>query len=272
MSKQKRRSWKIDDAVVVEFDSTPYEGHIVEVLKRKATVLFDDGDTHDIPFSKLQANISKDSTSVIDDAKDRTTSPNIGFNQYNITWNKEKYQFEFRADKGVFYGYWRKTRCGANSDGSLVYAIDIYVKYLDKTYNVECIHYHDGDPRIDMYSLDSDICAACNKWFYTKCHGDFESVEALHQKANRPMLTFHRLESLDRLILKLKEFRSTAIRCGGQRIIILDGEEGHELNPLEGMRIKVNFTQQAMLSKRIPSLHTGVLLDSVLKNDKNMSK
>jgi len=254
----KRKKFNIDSRVLAVFDGEEYEGVIVELHgKSKAVVLFDDGETIKIKINDLELIDFDERKYKKETKKDKQTSPNIGFNQHNIKWDGNHVNFRFKAEGAEFHGWWRKTAMGEIP----VYAIDLYVSVDNKQYNVECMNYHENDPREDAYSLDSDICAAANKWFYYKCGGDLDSVKDLQLRADKPMIRIKRLETIDSLIVRLKEFRQTAIRCGGQRTIILNGDD-EENDPSGGMRIQINLTSQALLLEgRIPPIMGGMALD-----------
>lgn len=252
-----KRIWQEDERVEVKFDNEVYSGLIVEIIgKQKAIVLFDDGDTFDLPFSRLklptQQKQKRSKTLKI-------ASPNIGFNQYNIIWDSNKINFKFKADENQFYGWWRKTEIA----GLSAYAIDIYCESQSHRYNVECLSYLEIDPRNDLYSLNADICAATNKWFYYKCNGTYETIEQLRLKADKPTITVKKLETIDKIIVDLKEFRDTAIRCGGFRVAMFTGDD--ELNdPTGGLRIHMDLTTQALGYKgRSPKLLEGTALDNI---------
>ena len=265
MSKQKKRKWKVDDLVSVEFEGEQYEGSIVELKGRKATVLFDDGDLLEVKQSDLELLEEQDDES---DVIDKSQHSNVGFNQYNIHWADDMINFKFKAEGGEFYGWWRKCRIGC-TDETIGYAIDLHVKFEGKLYNIDSIHYMDNDPREDLQSLNGDICAACNKWFYYKCNGDFDTIKSLQQKANKPTIFIRKLATLDTIILTLKDYRDTAIRCGGQRVLIIEGDE-HEDKPSGGLRLDINLSTQALgfKGKKVPSLYAGVMLDGVAENNK----
>jgi len=268
--KSKNRAWKIDDQVVVLIDEETYRGTIVELTKRKAQVLFEDGDDLEIATHRLMPYELDDSFDN-EDVKSQDTESNIGFNQFNVHWDKHTINFKFKAGGGSFYGWWRK----CSSHGDLVYAIDIHVQHKEDTFNVDSIYYYTGDPREDLYSLDSDICAACNKWFFHKCNGNFETIDSLLLKANQPTIIFKTIESLDMVIHEMKVFRDNAIRTGGCYTLILDPPDT-EGNPKNGVRIQTHlFTQALGLKGRVPALYSGAILDtntSVTGRKKNAHK
>ena len=258
MTKQKKL-WQEDDLVVVLIEGETYRGTIVEVGKRKCQVLFEDGDDLSIATHRLISYELDDPLDNID-VKDRNPESNVGFNQFNIHWDDRTINFKFKACGGDFFGWWRK--CSA--DGKMVFAVDIHVLHKDHRFNVESIYYHDGmDPRDDLYSLDSDICAACNKWFFHKANGDYETIDSLQIKADQPTISFQSIAAFDMMLLELKQFRDTAIRTGSHRILILNPEDSIR-QPKGGVRVEVDFSAQAKgFNGRVPTLYTGGVLDMV---------
>ena len=256
---KKKRSWQEDDNVVVLIDGETYRGTIVEVGKRKCQVLFEDGDDLEIATHRLMPYESDDPLENID-VKDRNEESNVGFNQFNIHWDKHTINFKFKACGGFFFGWWRKCSIDGNKK---VFAIDIHVQYKNDQFNVESICYYDEDPRKDVYSLESDICAACNKWFFHKCNGNWDTIESLLLKANQPTVIIRSISAFDMMLLNLKQFRDVAIRTGSRRTLILDPEDVID-KPKHGVRIEVDFSAQAKgLKGRVPALYTGGMLDTV---------
>ena len=256
---KRKKDWKIDDRVTVEFDNEPFKGSIIEFIgKAKARILFDDGDVHIIHFKKLE-QVKKISRERKGKKESRTTSPNVGFNQHNIKWDKDNINFTFKAENGKFYGWWRKT---AMADDT-AYAIDLHVEYNGHRYNVDTLSYLGTNPLDDIYSLNADICAAANKWFYYKCEETFDTIEQLKLKADKPTITLRRLESIDNILIRLREFRDTAIRSGGFRCIIMNGDD-EKNDPSGGLRIQIDLTSQALgLNGRVPRLLEGGALDDI---------
>jgi len=255
-----KKKWKQDDRVVVDFEGEPFTGSIAELTKTKARVLFDDGDVEDIKLRDLKSEAMEKFTPLGPTDK--------GFHQYDIEWDKETINFKFKAEEGKFYGWWRKVRVGA--EGKIAYGIDILVEYKSHRYNVKTLLYFNNDPRGDLQSLDADICAAANKWFYSKCQGTFDTIEDLQQRAAKPTIMIRQLETLDRIILRLKEYRDTSIKCGGLRIMTFTGDTP-EKDP--SMRIEIDLTTQALGYKgRAPSLFAGAVLDRVAKDSSKKSQ
>lgn len=252
--KKGKPKWKVEDRVMVDFDGEPFPGTIVSLTKTKAEVLFDDEDVYDIKLSKLQHEGERE------DFKPE------GFHQYDIQWDKNNINFRFQAGEGSYYGWWRKGPM-RNS-----FAIDLHVKYKDKTYAVESLHYLKEDPREDMQSLEADICTAVNKWFYHKCQSNFDTIEELEQKASKPTIIINKLETIDSIILRLKEYRDTAIRSGGLRVMMFTGDFPDK-DPSGEMRIQMDLTKQAQgLKGKTPSLYDGALLDSVAEDSSKKGK
>jgi len=249
---RKRKDWKIDDRVVVIFDGEPYAGTIVKLFKKEAKIAFDDTDILNVEYKLLTSEEEKD------------FSPG-GFSQYNVKWDASGINYKFEAGDGEFYGWWRKTKFKGNLTG---YAIDMHVKYKDKTCFVDSLSYLGKDPKENMASLNADICAAANKWFYYQCSSTFETIEQLRQRAAKPTIYINQLETIDKILLKLREYRDTAIRSGGRRTLILEGDESESSqSPEGGMRIQLDLSvQAAALKGRVPSLMDGVILDKVAED------
>ncbi len=254
-----KRKWKQDDRVAVNFDGEPYVGSIAELTKTKAKVLFDDGDVYDIKLKdlKLETEVEEEPSSA---------SKGKGFHQYNIKWDKNTINFNFKAEGGEFHGWWRKVQV---EKGKSAYGIDIFVEYKGQHYSVETISYIDEDPREDMQALNADICAAINKWLHYKCRGTFDTIEDLQQRAAKPTITIHRLQALDDIILKLKEYRDTSIRSGGFRVMVFTGDGPND----PSMRIQMDLTTQALgLKGKVPKLSEGVVLDKVAEDNSKKAK
>ncbi len=254
VQKRSKAMWKLRDRVMVDFEGELYPGTITKLMKTKAKVSFDDGEVYDLSLKELQVEEKPDSKPV---AQDR------GFNQYDLIWDKAKVNFKFKADGAVFYGWWRRVP----SSEEKRYGVDLMVVYQDHTYNVETLCYFEEDPRNNLRSLNADICAAANKWFYQKCKGTFQTIEDLRQQAAKPTIKITRLATLDALILKMKEYRDTAIRCGGRRVMTFSGDHS-ETEP--SMRIELDLTTQALgFDGKVPSLLEGAALDEVTSRGKN---
>jgi len=250
--RKRKKNWKEDNRVAVAFDGELYFGSIAEITKSEAKVLFDDGEVIDIKLGELQ--------SLPQTIKEGDFIPE-GFSQYNIKWDNKLTNFQFKAEGGKFYGWWRKTGI---KGGGIGYGIDLHVEYKDKGCFIETLGYLNKDPRKDIKSLNADICAAVNKWFYYQCEGSLETLIQLQQKVDKPVLTVTKLNSLDKMIVDLKDCRDISLRSGGARVVILEGDDPGN-DPSDGVRIKINLTTQAaaLEGKIPPLLFESAALDGV---------
>lgn len=256
-----KRKWKQDDRVIVNFEEELYSGSISELTKTEAKILFDDGDVYDIELKDLKPEVEEDSSA-------STCQVQGGFHQYDVKWDARVVNFKFKVDKAEFFGWWRKVQ--VKNSFEIAYGIDLMVNYQGQRYNVETLPYRGKDPRDNLQSLNADICAATSKWLYSKCQGTFDTIDDLQQKAAKPTIMIYHLETLDRIILKLKEYRDTAIRSGGLRTVMFTGDDP-EKNP--SMRIQMDLTTQAhALKGRVPSLTDGVIFDRVAEDNSKKIK
>ena len=240
--RKRKKDWKEDDRVAVNFDNELYFGSIAEISKSQAKVLFDDGEVIDIKLSELQP--------LPQTIKEEDFIPE-GFSQFNIKWDDRLTNFQFKAEEGKFYGWWRKTGI---KGGGIGYGIDLHVEYKGRGCYIETLGYLNKDPRENIQSLNADICAAANKWFYYQCEGSLETLSQLQQKVDKPTLTVVKLNTLDKMIVDLKDCRDLSLRSGGARIVILTGDDSDN-DPKDGMRIKINLTKQAAaLEGKVPPL------------------
>jgi len=248
-----KTEWHINDRVKAKFDEEEYSGSIVKLLKKKAKVLFDDGEVYFLSYSSL-TKISGEE----DEEEDDFVSH--GYQQYDIKWDKNNINFKLIANNGQFYGWWRQTKIA----GTLAFAIDIHAKYNNVSCSVESIVYSYEDPRDDINSLNADICCCINKWLYRFNESSLDSLEQLQQKAEKPLLHISKIETLDELILWLKSGRDSAISTGGIRTLILDTDE--ESDPK--VRIELDFSRQAKaLSGRLPTLYSSSRLDNTTQDE-----
>jgi len=240
--RKRKKDWKEDDRVAVAFDGELYFGSIAEITKSEAKVLFDDGEVIDIKLSELQP--------LPQTIKEGDFIPE-GFSQYNIKWDNRLTNFQFKAEEGKFYGWWRKTEIKGGGTG---YGIDLHVEYKGKGCFIETLGYLNKDPRENIESLNADICAAANKWFYYQCEGTFDTLSQLQQKVDKPTLIVSKLNTLDKMIVDLKDCRDLSLRSGGARIVILTGDNPDK-DPKDGVRININLTAQAAaLEGKVPPL------------------
>ena len=257
----KKKKWEVDDRVVAVIESKKYAGTIVAINRRKAEakVLFDDEDVLKVKLEELTSEREEDNKAEEFKAK--------AFTQYNVTWDKVGVNFRFEAEGGKFYGWWRKTKV---KEGGVMYAIDLHVEYKGHKVMVKTIGYTE-DPRKDLKSLNADLCAAANLWFYRQCDSTFETIEEVMERANKPTVTIRKMETIDKILIQLKEYRDTAIRCGGRRVFMFTGDDPDN-DPSGEMRIDLDLTPQSIaLEGRVPSLHQGVMLDNVA-DDKSKKK
>lgn len=184
---------------------------------------------------------------------------------YKIKWDKEKINFYFDTDDGLhFYGWWRYAKI-LHTD-TMFNAVDVYVKrehddpnqYMDVC--VDSLTYPE-DPRENLQSLNADICAASNRWFYQNFNGEVRAIDQLIKQARYPTIHINQLGTLDRLIMRLKEFRHVAITSGGTRLCELAGDKK---NP--PLLVSINVTEQAMALKgKAPTILQSTLMDSALR-------
>lgn len=190
-----------------------------------------------------------------------------GFNQYAIAWTSDHTHFKFETDRDVyFYGWYRRTRIGTGDN--IAHALDVFAKVKtgeQREFSVKSLTYAD-DPRTDLNSLNADLCAVANMWFYKTINADVESIEDLIQQAKRPKFIIKTFGTLDKFISELREIRKVAVVSGGTRILTLQSDVSN--GDVVG-HIELNLTAQAMaLEGKIPSLQTGVMYDRV-REDRN---
>jgi len=254
--------WKKDDRVMVDFGEEFFKGTITKLVRQGAKVHFDDGETHDIKCSKLvRLRAKKQNLGSKAKARTKEEAGGQGFTQYVVKW--DGVNFKVKADEGEFYGWWRKIRVKDSDESG--YGVDIMVRYENHIYNVESIRYLIEDPRDDLESLNADICAAINKWFHYKCKGTFDTIKDLQQRAEKPMIRVSQLSTIDQMIIDLKAYRDTALRCGGRRTMALEGDNP-DTEP--SMRIEIDLSAQAatMKGSRVPPVGEGLLFDNVAKD------
>lgn len=202
-----------------------------------------------------------------DAEQDQIAVAGSGFRQYPIKWDNQMCNFTLDVvSHGVklhFYGWWRQTRFGRAQD-EIGYAIDLFCKYeKDGTpyeLTVAPLMYA-NDPRRNMESLNADICAAANQWMFKRLSYNAQTLDDLIQRAKEPTIVINRLETIDRIITQLRDFRDTAIVSGGTRTFTAHGDSGDQK-----INIRINVTAQAIaLEGKPPSLVTGSLADAVLR-------
>lgn len=182
-----------------------------------------------------------------------------GFHHYGVEWNIELTNFRFTTDEGLyFYGSWRKTK-NSNSN-EIMFAIDMYAKRDEQEFAIDPIIYA-ADPRENIKSLNADICASATKWFFMSANDNVKNIDRLKKIVSHPTIHFRRIESIDRVLMKIREFRDTAIRCGGRRLLELTGDDPKQ--PTIYLTIDVS-TQAFGLKGRVPGLKEGAVFDRVI--------
>ena len=232
-------------------------GVIIRVIKseRKAIVQLKDSQKKiKIHVRKLEPDTDVEEVSSDELEGDLFEEPDDfeaqGFTQYDVHWDDTLINFKLKNEIGLFYGWVRKISKKAH-------AVDLYTQFKGKSYSCEAIFYVD-DPRDDLDSLNADICAAVNKWFYYKCRGDYDTIHSLELRASKPVISINSIETVDKILLGLKDYRDTALTSGGLYTYMFTGDKEGDPN----MRIVLDLSKQAKsLQGRVPSLYTGSMLD-----------
>jgi hypothetical protein len=217
-------------------------GRVLRTLEAegKAVIKMSDGKKVKVKLESLR----------LDDVGEGPDFDGSGFTQYDVRWDDITVNFRVKNENALFYGWWRKI-------SNTSFAIDVNCKYLGKEYNCDVLYY-DRNPRKNIDSLNADICAAVNKWLYCKCKGHIETIKSLEMKATKPTVHFETIESIDRLLIELKDYRDTAIKTGGLYTYIFTGDKAGDPT----MGIELRFCRQAKaLQGNVPSLYTGAMLD-----------
>lgn len=248
------KQWDSGDRVAVKFeDEEFYFGTITKTRIRKAFVAFDDGDKEWFSFKDLvpEADFIND-----EENDDEEEQKRRGFLTYNVKWDKERVNFSFEADGAVFYGWYRKVSI---TGGGIFHAIDINATCDDKSYAVTTIQYA-NDPRGDLPELNSDICMATNKWFFNQCSGNLDTIRTLREKADKPMITVNKVETIDQIITQLSAYRGIALSTGGFRCLIIEGDFPTK-EPSIRITFKLGKQAAALGSDRVPKLFSARALD-----------
>lgn len=194
----------------------------------------------------------------------RSRKKGRGFKHYEVQWDKSGGSgFVVKTKDRRFFGEVQK-----RPDR---YIVDILTTVKDEPVKVETIEYTDTD-KLNESSLASDINAAIEKYLHDapyesdRCHicGDpgHRSINAgnlcvqyLKKKLERPVMKIRRIDTLDSLIQRLKDFRETCVRAGGNRGFVLAGD--NEDTPR--VWLEVDFTAQAKMleGKSIPAGQTS---------------
>lgn len=263
--------WRLNDSVWVsddEVDTGQWSGMIQQLEIEKVLINPDDDPTEDGPtwvtYDRLKTvddDEPPEPEAVVDGEDDDSDSSDDskafgGFNQYGVKWDKTMVNFKAATTEGIdFYGWWRKME--VRGSDQVAYAIDMFARRIidkvEREFTIDSLTYVDVDPRKSIKSLNADICAAMNQWFHRNLHDNANNLDQLYKQAKHPTLYLTRIGSMDALILRLKEFRETAIRCGGSRLFEMTGDK-----PGPTIHVVVNVTDQAiMLEGKVPRIKGG---------------
>jgi hypothetical protein len=175
-----------------------------------------------------------------------------------LQWTGDTVNFKFDVldpvgDKLHIYGWYRRTKIMKTDE--IVHAIDMWIVRNDVDYAVPTIAYS-YDPRKDMRALNADICARLQQWLSANLNSKAATIDDLRQRAEHPTIGITRIETIDNLLLKLREFRDTAIRAGGKRLFEFKGNSG------PAVHITIDVSNQSLLLKgKVPSLEMGGVYD-----------
>lgn len=244
--------------VKAETSKQTYYGEVRKIVVESATapikyvIKLDDGKKIKIR-EPLISLLSKQELDELEELE--REEENKGFAQYPINWDPQHINFAFRSKGIKFNGWWRKRAFGS-------FAVDLFAKTEDgKDIAVDCLTYHGEDPRENRKSLDKDICAAVNKWFHVCSVDDGTTLEKLRKRAEHPTIHIRRLESLDRMLLTLQEFRTISCRAGGQRYISIRGDRPKDPEIV----IDLNLTPVAIAldGRKPPNMYEGAMYDGI---------
>lgn len=210
--------------------------------------------------------------------KDDNAPPtNEGFSHYNIQWDAQKIHWSTTVKGMRFHGDWAKVdmeAVGRNEPYESV--VNIRCNRSKSDQFCDTIPYS-GDPRVNLKSLNADICAAITMWLHhhpfpgSTCawcgcpdhqsnEPDKLCVDYQRKLIEKSRIYIRRVETIDRLIMKLKEFRDTAIRCGGTRGFEIKGDGAVSL----ACWLEVDLTAQAVLLKgKCPPLGSTDRIDDI---------
>lgn len=190
----------------------------------------------------------------------------VPFKESGIKWQNDRTSFHFETSEGVrFYGWYRRTR-QRNSD-AVAHCIDVYAKRTDaegkeKDVAVDSIVYLEKDPRENIRSVNADLIALANKWFFQRLNGKATILDDLVIRADKPTLKINSMQTLDMIILRLKEYRHTALHSGGERYLEIKGD-----GPEPPVGIRLNLTAQAFVLKgKVPKIGRGISADIARKS------
>lgn len=289
----KSTEWKwspsVSDKVVVESDGEFFIGEVLKILGDKYRInLVEAGGSVNTRLDKLfpmcltpkcknPANRTpspyyckkcleaskKYHTDKLEQISKKGGQESKGFSQYGIKWNKGNSFFTLdQAETGIhFYGFYRK----AKFKDEFFWSIDLFAvrknpaKEVDEEFSCDPISYTE-DPLLSIRSLNADICAAANRWYYQRIDGSAKTIDDLVLQAKQPTVHINRLATVDALIMKIKEFRDTAIRCGGTRTFEIKGDRPGEIPLLLQMNVSV---QAFALEGKVPSLGRAGAFDGL---------
>jgi len=155
--------------------------------------------------------------------KKKQKGENPGFNQYKVTWSGVNFTLMVEGVK--FYGWRRIT--SSPQDGKF-WAVDVFAKWDNHTFAVKSVPYLDSDPFKDKYSLNADLCAIANEWWYQRCQGNHDTLADLVKKSKEPVITFRTLASVDAAIASFKRHRDEAILSGHHRFVGIKSDGEHD--------------------------------------------
>lgn len=237
--------------VLCTIDSALRAGEIINIEGERAFVLMDTGITMKHSLAGLQHAPGEEGED--DPAREEGLS---GFNQYTIKWDDDQVNFKFTVEGIEFYGWYRKSK--NNQEREVCWAVDLYARHGGHDYAIRSIPYYMADPRKNPRSLNADLCAAANDWLFQRCRGKIESLDDLRRRADQPQIKINKLETLDKIIMQLKEFRAAAMYSGGRRHIRIEGDEEDATR----LGIQLDVTSQAIVNKgKAPRLNEGGTLD-----------
>lgn len=191
----------------------------------------------------------------------RSKKKGRGFKHFEVEWDESSggRAFVVKANNRRFFGEVRRE--------SESCTVDILTTVKDEPVKVESIEYTDTD-KLSKSSIVNDINAAIEKYLHDEpyesdvCHvcgsPEHRSINAgnlcvqyLKRRLERPTMVIRRIDTLDSLIQRLKDFRETCVRSGGSRGFSIMGDT--EDSPQ--VWLEVDFTAQAKMleGKTIPS-------------------
>lgn len=175
-------------------------------------------------------------------APTKNSGGGVGFNQYLVKWTDINFRFETRDPSCEFYGQWRRTLFMPHRVPG--FAIDMWAHFSGRDFSVDSVFYHE-DPRLDLRSLEADLCAMANRFLYGRLSGEIDRIEDLVKRAEKPLVKITNLQTLDSIILRLNELRQTAITAGGQRFFVFPKDPKDESS--SEVTLQINLTREATM-------------------------